>query len=944
MKVIFKIAEEQRKSEKGMKQLFNYICRDKAVYKTCGVGTPDEKKLAVDLFMINKKRFKKDVDEKYRFLEHSMITFEAGTDKDLIYKICEEFCEEAYLEKGFNSFFVIHEDKDNPHAHILTDNVNFLTGNMLISLTEEQYKKSDKKRQEKTEVVVYEQRRELIQDICIRNGYEIDEKEKYKYMHEQKVKEGRTWLKKNEFRTIQDEKSWRNVIKNKLEEIYNREDLKEDNIQDIAREYGLQVTRHNADKKSITFALTDEKGNPSKKERIKLERLKEQEQELLLRDDKTKTNIFEYDIFFKGREKEEEKTREETIKVEAPDDSHTELESDSKTYNINKTNNERNYIVDTDEDKEKDKKDFEKEKEYKNKIEDFYEKQEEIKANKIEAQKKLDEQIKADEKNKLNKLDEANETLRRLSIEEIERQERQEKLKKARKYLFDELKDFKVITDELEILDKENKIKYTEYNLYNYNNAVVQVFESLVNKIEFNNTEEEERGKKIVKNVYLFSDKTSIKENLEALDELILDNKKYKEEKIEAPDDSHTELESDSKTYNINKTNNERNYIVDTDEDKEKDKKDFEKEKEYKNKIEDFYEKQEEIKANKIEAQKKLDEQIKADEKNKLNKLDEANETLRRLSIEEIERQERQEKLKKARKYLFDELKDFKVITDELEILDKENKIKYTEYNLYNYNNAVVQVFESLVNKIEFNNTEEEERGKKIVKNVYLFSDKTSIKENLEALDELILDNKKYKEEKIEAPDDSYTELGTDSKTYNTSYEEEKIEAPDNSHTELESDSTTYNTSYEEEEKVEAPDIDRILKNIDLYEIVKTNEIFDILPDFTIYNQDGTLLYNSETQEINHSEASYYVKDSKGEEYWDNMNFKDIKEWSAIETLIVVCGEEEYKGYEDYAEKTIKNFLKNNLDIAKALDNDKTLISNEEEIKLDKTEDKEIDF
>ena len=689
MKVIFKIAEEQRKSEKGMKQLFNYICRDKAVYKTCGVGVPDEKNLAVDLFMINKKRFKKDVDEKFRFLEHSMITFEAGTDKDLIYKICEEFCEEAYLEKGFNSFFVIHEDKDNPHAHILTDNVNFITGNMLTSLTEKQYKSSDKKRQEKIEVVVYEQRRELIQDICIRNGYEIDEKEKYKYMHEQKVQEGRTWLKKNEFRTIKDEKSWRNIIKNKLEEIYNREDLKEDNIQDIAKEYGLQVTRHNTNKKSITFALTDEKGNPSKKERIKLERLKEQEQELLLRDDKTKTNIFQYDIFFRGREKEEEKTREETIKIEAPDDSHTELESDSKTYNINKTNNE----------------------------------------------------------------------------------------------------------------------------------------------------------------------------------------------------------------------------------DKEKDKKDFEKEKEYKNKIEDFYEKQEEIKKNKIEAQKKLDEQIKTDEKNKLNKLNEANETLRRLSIEEIERQKIEKKLKEARKYLFNELKDFKVIIDELEILDKEKKIKYTEYNLYNYNNAVVQVFESLVNKIEFNNTKEEERGKKIVKNVYLFSDKTSIKESLEALDELILDNKRYKEEKIEAPDDSYTELGTDSTTYNTY----------------------------KEEKVEAPDIDRILKNIDLYEIVKTNKIFDILPHFTIYNQDGTLLYNSETQEINDSEASDYVKDSKGEEYWDNMNFKDIKKWSAIETLIVVSGEEEYKGYQDYAEKTIKNFLKNNLDIAKALD--KTLISNDkQEIKLNKTKDKEIDF
>ena len=814
MKVIFKIAEEQRKSEKGMKQLFNYICRDKAVYKTCGVGVPDEKNLAVDLFMINKKRFKKDVDEKFRFLEHSMITFEAGTDKDLIYKICEEFCEEAYLEKGFNSFFVIHEDKDNPHAHILTDNVNFITGNMLTSLTEKQYKSSDKKRQEKIEVVVYEQRRELIQDICIRNGYEIDEKEKYKYMHEQKVQEGRTWLKKNEFRTIKDEKSWRNIIKNKLEEIYNREDLKEDNIQDIAKEYGLQVTRHNTNKKSITFALTDEKGNPSKKERIKLERLKEQEQELLLRDDKTKTNIFQYDIFFRGREKEEEKTREETIKIEAPDDSHTELESDSKTYNINKTNNE---------DKEKDKKDFEKEKEYKNKIEDFYEKQEEIKKNKIEAQKKLDEQIKTDEKNKLNKLNEANETLRRLSIEEIERQKIEKKLKEARKYLFNELKDFKVIIDELEILDKEKKIKYTEYNLYNYNNAVVQVFESLVNKIEFNNTKEEERGKKIVKNVYLFSDKTSIKESLEALDELILDNKRYKEEKIEAPDDSYTELGTDSTTYNT-------------------------------------------YKEEKVEAPDDSYTELGTDSK-----------TYNTYEEEKVEAPDNS--------YI-------ELGTDS------------TTYNTY------------------------KEEKVEAPDNSYI---------------ELGTDSKTYntyEEEKIEAPDNSYTELGTDSKTYNT-YEEEKIEAPDNSYTELGTDSTTYNTY--KEEKVEAPDIDRILKNIDLYEIVKTNKIFDILPHFTIYNQDGTLLYNSETQEINDSEASDYVKDSKGEEYWDNMNFKDIKKWSAIETLIVVSGEEEYKGYQDYAEKTIKNFLKNNLDIAKALD--KTLISNDkQEIKLNKTKDKEIDF
>ena len=715
MQVIYKIAEKQRKTRAGFMQLMDYISRDS--FKTFGVGVSDDKDIASKQYLINKDLYDKNRDGKDRFTYHVMASFGVDVPIETVIEIMEEFCTENFYDKGFNSFFAVHTDTNNIHCHVIADNVNFNTGNMIHSVTQKQYDSMSQKKKEKAETFVYEKQRELFEDICIRHGLDISYEERYEYMHEQKQKEGRKWLTKEQYRAKQDKTAWTNEIKDKLEEIYKNEDVNEDNIKDIAGKYGLEVTRHNKDKKYITFALIDEQGKRTN-QKLKLV------QEL---------------------NKKKRKTQDEVTK---------------------------------------------------------------------------------------------------------------DNVKLA------------VKLNTLEVQEKELK-KDSDENIFIYDNFF------------------------------------------------------FKRKEIEKEQEEVKEV----------------TYIV---EDSSKSK-DFEKEKEYKNKIEDFYEKQEEIKANKIEAQKKLDEQIKADEKNKLNKLDEANETLRRLSIEEIERQERQEKLKKARKYLFDELKDFKVITDELQILDKENKIKYTEYNFYNYDKAVVQVFESLVNKIEFNNTEEEERGKKIVKNICAYSGKTSIKENLEALDELISDNKKYKEEKIETPDNSHTELGTDSKTYNTSYEEEKVEAPDNSYTELETDTKTYNTSYEEE-KIEAPDIDRILKNIDLYEIVKTNKIFDILPHFTIYNQDGTLLYNNETEEINHSEASYYVKDSKGEEYWDNMNFKDIKEWSAIETLIVVCGEEEYKGYEDYAEKTIKNFLKNNLDIAKTLD-DKTLISNDkEEIKLNKTEDKEIDF
>ena len=79
-------------------------------------------------------------------------------------------------------------------------------------------------------------------------------------MHEEKEKEGRKRLTKEQYRAIKDKDSWSNEIKDRLEQIYKDEDITEDNIKDIANKYGLEVTRHNRDKKYITFALIDEQG------------------------------------------------------------------------------------------------------------------------------------------------------------------------------------------------------------------------------------------------------------------------------------------------------------------------------------------------------------------------------------------------------------------------------------------------------------------------------------------------------------------------------------------------------------------------------------------------------------------------------------------------------------------------------------------------------------
>lgn len=323
MQLIMKIAEEKRMNSAGMKALFNYIARESGVYKTIGIGMSDDSEKAFKQVMNNKRRFNKAQDDKMRFCYHEIISFEYGTDPELALKIGEDYCNKLHQEKGFNCYMGVHIDKQNTHIHILVDSVNYRTGKMLQSLTEKQLEKAPE-RKELEEVYIYEEQRKFAEDMARNNGYQIEEEKTYKFMHEKKEKEGgKKWLTKNQYNTFKDVNSWRNVIKDKLEEIYKRIDVNEENIVDIAREYGLGISRHNKEKGTITFGLLDSNGEIESKKKIKLDRLMEQEQGNFTDPNE---NIFIYSNFFRDRSREKENVRQFEELLEAEKEKQIEKE------------------------------------------------------------------------------------------------------------------------------------------------------------------------------------------------------------------------------------------------------------------------------------------------------------------------------------------------------------------------------------------------------------------------------------------------------------------------------------------------------------------------------------------------------------------------------------------------------------------------------------------
>lgn len=534
MQIIFKIGEFKPKTKADLTNVFNYITRESAVYKAKGIGVSSNPKIAVRQFMINKRKYKKAEDNKNRFAYHEILSFEAGTDPELAYKITEDYCKNLHYKKGFNCYFSIQTDTDNVHAHIIVDSVNFKTGNMLLSENEKELEKRPELKN-KIEFYSLEQQMKFAEDMAIKNGYQIEDEKRYAFMHEAKKndKNARKWLSKNQYQAFKKEqekdedKSWRNVIKEKIEEMYKRSDITEQNIAEIAKEYQLEVTRHNTEKQTITFALLDTEGKRTKqrlklaeqinkkkkkgeevaeedvKLAIKMQRLEEQERGNFASED---MNIFTYSNFFRNREKEKE---------------------------IEKGNKELLEILDI-KDKE-----LEKEK--------VLEKEKELHSTSKEEVAVADEKASTD--------DDLMSSLEKIAIALSKKPKIDN-----RPVIFNRLKDFKIVTDELELLEfkRDHRLTYSSKDYEkDLNNAVYLAFYSLISrKVEFNNKKEADRANEIMENVEKNTTDESIRRNLELVNQLIKDNQKeyerlkkngFREEEVaevETETNKLTELES----------------------------------------------------------------------------------------------------------------------------------------------------------------------------------------------------------------------------------------------------------------------------------------------------------------------------------------------------------------------------------------------------------------
>lgn len=111
----------------------------------------------------------------------------------------------------------------------------------------------------------------------------------------------------------------------------------------------------------------------------------------------------------------------------------------------------------------------------------------------------------------------------------------------------------------------------------------------------------------------------------------------------------------------------------------------------------------------------------------------------------------------------------------------------------------------------------------------------------------------------------------------------------------------------------------------------------DELPNFQVISQKG-VLYEKNSENNNITEIKNFVENLKGEEFWDNMSLKDIRNWKELrndEVVSIVYESkddrdnitlEEFTDYNDYAKDTVKNALekefKNNPDTIESLKKD----------------------
>lgn len=321
---------------------------------------------------------------------------------------------------------------------------------------------------------------------------------------------------------------------------------------------------------------------------------------------------------------------------------------------------------------------------------------------------------------------------------------------------------------------------------------------------------------------------------------------------------------------------------------------------------------------------KKVADEVKEKEK-------ETNFLTNQLTKLEKEKTEKKQDLEKIREDIknIDSLKiDIKQQNEDIEKLKEQKETNDNMLYMYktNVNNLKenIQFYKEEREKKEKEKEEEQEKLEKVQKEL------EAIRVNRTNTDNIMLEIKKEEVEKrkrLEKLKETEKELNNKieeqekiiKKLENRSEElEEKIKNLKDEDTIMSKISNNSNNS-----NIEV-DITSLLNKIDYYELVKKYKLYDTLPQFQVYNSSGDEIYNSQT---GYNRAENYIIDLMGEEYFHNMNFKDIKEWEELYNsqninITVPNGDDynNYNGYDDYSKETIEQFLQNNKDITREIE------------------------
>ena len=303
------------------KILMNYITRkgkdQNEVYKCFGVGVSDNPEKAYKQILFNWDTH--DTRNDIRLYKHYTKSYPVGyTDLETIEKITREFVEKNFLDRGFECYVAIHQDKEHIHAHIVTDCTNFLTGYKLQEIARKELDTRYKNKELRSHEFTLDMLKNSMEEIALKYGLDSPARAKEKGKDSSK-----NIGNMSKYKALEKEDSYRNKIASTWEEVILETTTTLENLEDKLKEKGIKITRFTEDGRPITLSTKykDPKGN-EKTGKSKLTTLESEEDYRF----NITPNLYNWDNVLTILDKHKNKELEEEITAEKLEKTIEELE------------------------------------------------------------------------------------------------------------------------------------------------------------------------------------------------------------------------------------------------------------------------------------------------------------------------------------------------------------------------------------------------------------------------------------------------------------------------------------------------------------------------------------------------------------------------------------------------------------------------------------------